>query len=636
MSLRLRLLNWCAVIGPALAAEYHAPAAAIQLTSPSGQLRATLTTAQEGRLTWSVQRAGVVVIEPSPLGITIDGQDLGAGVRLGKPQLGRISETDPIRGVHALATNHCLTADIPVTHIRSGARFILEVRAFDDGVGRRYRVPGEGGRTANGERSSWTLPAHSRVWFAERDNPWKLKSYAGEWMRTEVEQLPTISKQGPVQCPPLVVELPAGGYALLSEAALFNYSGLRLRAVGQRRVVADFTEGTNGFALDGEIVTPWRVVIAVPNLDALVNSDLLHNLCPPPDPGLFADRSWIKPGRCAWRWWSLGTGNPAQERAVVDAAARLGFEYSLVDEGWETWNDPFERVRELCAQGRQKGVGVFVWKNYRDLCDPAEGWVVMRRFIARVKASGAVGVKVDFLNAESLDRIQFEEAALRIAATNRMLVNFHGCQKPGGESRTYPNKITGEAVRGLELNKMKEGPITARHNAALPFTRFVVGPADYTPIGFSNPGPTTFAHQLATLVLFTSPLQVIAENPDLLLNDTKLQPALDVLKAVPSVWDETRVLEPSKIGGLAIMARRSGATWFLAAVNGGKQTVTLDNLDLSFLGKDSYDAVYLSSASPSQFTRREHQAVNAATPLCVPLDLGDGFVVRFERPIKKR
>ena len=172
--------------------------------------------------------------------------------------------------------------------------------------------------------------------------------------------------------------------------------------------------------MEGEIVTPWRVVIVAPDLNGLVNSDMIAGLCPPPDEGLFADRSWIKPGRCAWRWWSLGTGNPDQERAVVDAAARLGFEYSLVDEGWEAWNDPFEKVRELCAHGRQKGVGVFVWKNYRDVCDPAEDWAVMRRFMARVKASGAAGVKVDFLNAESLDRIRFEEAALRIAAAEQV------------------------------------------------------------------------------------------------------------------------------------------------------------------------------------------------------------------------
>ena len=608
----------------------------IALRSPSETIQASIRVDAGGSLSYSVKYKGVVVIEPSPLGITIDGVDLGKGVRAGAARRGEISETFMVLGVHSVATNHCRTLTLPMVHEASGTEYQLEFRAYDDGFAWRYQIPGTGTRTVNREASSWTLPSASSIWYAERNNSWKLKSYAGEWLVADIDAMPKVSSQGPVQGPPLVAELPRGLFAVLTEAAVFNYSGLRFRAIGGRRFQADFTEGDKGFKMEGEIVTPWRVVVVAPDLNRLVNTDMLAGLCPPPDEGLFADRSWIKPGRCAWRWWSLGTGDPDQERAVVDAAARLGFEYSLVDEGWEAWNDPFENIRELCAHGRQKGVGVFVWKNYSELCSPAEDWKVMRGFMARVKASGAAGVKVDFLNAESLDRIRFEEAALRIAAQNRLLVNFHGCRKPGGESRTYPNELTREAVRGLELNKMKEGPITPAHNAALPFTRLVVGAADYTPLGFSRPGPTSYAHQLATLVLFTSPLQVIAENPDLLLNDTKLRTALDVLKAVPSVWDETRVLEPSKIGGLAIMARRSGATWFLAAVNGGKQTVTLDNLDLSFLGKDSYDAVYLSSDGPSQFTRSEHQAVNAATPLCVPLDVGDGFVARFERPIKKR
>jgi alpha-glucosidase len=607
----------------------------ITLRSPSETVQASIRMDDGGSLSYSVICKGSVVIEPSPLGITIDGVDLGKAVRAGTAKRGEILETFRVLGVHSVATNHCRTLALPLVHKSSGTEYQLELRAYEDGFAWRYRIPGIGPRTILGETSSWTLPSASRVWYAERDNSWKLKSYAGEWLVADIDAMPKVSSQGPVQGPPLVAELPGGLFAVLTEAAVFNYSGLRLRAIGGRRFQADFTEAGIGFRLEGEIVTPWRVVVIAPDLNRLVNTDTITSLCPAPDEGLFPNQSWIKPGRCGWRWWSLGTGDPDQERAVVDAAARLGFEYSLVDEGWEAWNDPFEKVRELCAHGRQKGVGVFVWKNYSELRNPAEDWKEMRGFMARAKASGAAGVKVDFLNAESLDRIRFEEAALRIAATNRMLVNFHGCQKPGGESRTYPNKITCEAVRGLELNKMKEGPIMARHNAALPFTRFVAGPADYTPVGFSNPGPTTFAHQLATLVLFTSPMQVIAENPDLLLNDTKLLPALDVLKAVPAVWDETRVLEPSKIGRLAIMARRSGATWFLAALNGGKQTVTLDKLDLSFLGKDSYDAIYLSSDGPSQFARKERHAVEASTPLSISLDVGDGFVARFERRIDK-
>jgi alpha-glucosidase len=607
----------------------RADAADIALRSPLETVEASIRVDAAGSLSYSVQYQGSVVIEPSPLGITIDEMDLGKGVRAGAATRGEISETFRVLGVHSIGTNHCRTLTLPMVHEDSGTKHQLELRAYDDGFAWRYRIPGAGMRTVNREASSWTLPSASRVWYAERNNGWKLKSYAGEWLVADIDAMPKVSSQGPVQGPPLVAELPGGGYAVLTEAAVFNYSGLRLRAVGGRRFQANFTEGGQGFKLEGEILTPWRVVIIAPNLNELVNTDLIASLCPPPDEKLFADQSWIKPGRCVWRWWSLGTGDPDQERAMVDAAARLGFEYSLVDEGWEAWSDPFEKIRELCAHGRQKGVGVFVWKNYSELFNPAEDWKEMREFMAKVKASGAVGVKVDFLNAESLDRIQFEEAVLRIAAVNRLLVNFHGCRKSGGEARTYPNELTREAVRGLELNKMKEGPITPAHNAALPFTRFVVGAADYTPVGFSRPGPTTYAHQLATFVLFTSPLQVIAENPDLLLNDKNIQPALDVLQAVPAVWDETRVLAPSQIGELAIMARRSGGTWFLAAINGGKKPVALDKVDLSFLGQDRYNAIYLSSDSPAQFTRRERRAVNASTPLSLSLDLGDGFVARF-------
>lgn len=612
------------------AAWIPASAATLEIVSPSGTVKAGIWADGSGRLTYSIQRNGEVIIEPSPLGITVDGVDLGDGVRLGKPRLSRLDETYPVFGGHTLATNRYCTAEIPVIHGQSRTHYVLEVRAFDDGVGWRYRVPGKGSRCVAGEASSWTLPAGSQVWFGERNNSWKLKSYAGEWTRTAVDNLPTISQQGPVQTAPLVAELPGGGYAALTEAAVFNYSGLRFRAVGVRRVTVDFTESTNGFVLSGEIVTPWRVVLVAPDLNALVNSDLLSNLCPPPDPKLFADTGWIKPGRAAWRWWSLGTGTPEQEQHIVDDAAALGFEYSLVDEGWGLWTNSWESVSNLCAYARAKHVGVFFWKRYDDVSSPGSNWQSLREFLTRMKQVGAAGVKIDFLNAESLDRIRFEEAAMRMAAENRLLIDIHGCQKPGGESRTYPNELSREAVRGLELNKMKEGPIIPRHNAALPFTRFVVGPADYTPVGFSNPGATTFAHQLATIILFTSPIMTVAENPDMLLNDPTVRPALDILKRAPAIWDETRVLKPSAIGELALMARRKGQTWFLAGVNGGDTPVKLAALDLSFLGSGRYHAVLLTSPAPRSFARREIAGVTAATELPVEFAAGDGVVCCFE------
>src|SRR6202012_2936146 len=136
-----------------------------------------------------------------------------------------------------------------------------------------------------------------------------------------------------------------------------------------------------------------------------------------------------------------------------------------------------------------------------------------------------------------------------------------------------------EAIRGIELNKMAEGPITASHNAALPFTRFVVGPADYTPLSLTWPGETTWTHQVATTVLFTSPFLTIAEDPQFLLENKDVEPALGLIESIPSVWDETRVLPRSAVGHLVLIARRKGRVWYIAGIN-GSEPVNL-SLDLA-------------------------------------------------------
>ncbi|WJH37503.1 glycoside hydrolase family 97 catalytic domain-containing protein [Paenibacillus sp. CC-CFT747] len=291
----------------------------------------------------------------------------------------------------------------------------------------------------------------------------------------------------------------------------------------------------------------------------------------------------MRPGRSVWRWWSLGTGTPEQEREMIDCADQLGFEYTTMDEGWEAWENPWEELQKLTAYAGSKDIGVFVWKRSGEINDPQDNWKAIRDFFDKARNAGAAGLKIDFIDNESKAAIDFEIAALEKAAERRLMINFHGISKPTGESRTYPNEISREGIRGLELNKMKEGPIPAWHNAALPFTRFLAGHGDYTPVGFSNRGETTYAHQLATMVVFTSPLQVVAENPAYLLEEESVRAGLEVLKAIPSVWEETRVLEPSAIGELAVFARRSGGIWFLGILNGKAERVTLERLSLSFL-----------------------------------------------------
>ena len=604
---------------------------ALTVASPDGSLVAHVELDASRNLTYTVTKAGHVVIATSRIGVTVDGVDWGRDVHWGARQRRRIEQEYPMLGGKSLAQDVANTIAVALSRDGGGAA-TLELRAYDNGFAWRLVIPGPAGqsRRVSEEASTWTLPAGSRVWLGERNNDWKLKSYAGEWRVVPVGDLPVVSQQGPVQAPPLVVELPQGGYALVTEAALENYSGLRLRAIGHETVQADFTEGASGFAVAGEIVTPWRVTLVNADLDGLVNNTVVANLNPPPDRAEFADTSYIRPGRAVWRWWSRGTGTPAEEQQFVDYAAKLGFEYSLIDEGWEKWPSPWADLARVVAHGRERNVGVFVWKNYKEIADPADDWAQLRGFLDGVRVAGVAGVKIDYINAESTDRIAFEVAVRRETARRRLMVDFHGLQKPTGESRTWPNEISREAIRGLELNRMSEGPITAAHNAALPFTRLVVGPGDYTPLGYSRPGATSWAHQLATVVQFTSPLQVLAEDPEMLLHDPATQPALDVLKAIPTVWDETRVLPPSRIGELSIIARRSGTQWFLAILNGRSEATAIKGLALTFLGSGGYHAVQLTSPDAHRFARREF-AVTRSTPLDFSLAAGDGAVVWLQR-----
>ncbi|WP_181592950.1 glycoside hydrolase family 97 protein [Paenibacillus sp. YN15] len=616
----------------ASAAQHHAQT--FTLVSPGGMVKGDIRLSSAGVLVYSVAVYGESVVEESELGITVDGVCLGSEVRIEGGSVAEIRETYPTRGCHTQAVNHCFQLTAAIRHVPSDTVWTLMARCYDDGFAFRYVIPGEAGagsRLVGGEASSWTMPAGSSVWYFERDNGWKLKSYAGEWLKVPAERLHEVSGQGPVQGTPLVYDLAGGDgrrvrYAAVMEAALSDYSGMRIEAQEGRRLRANFTEGENGFEVAGTIVTPWRVVLVSPDLDGLVNSDLLTNLNPAPSPELFADTGYIRPGRSVWRWWSLGTGTPEEERRMIDCAQELGFEYTTIDEGWERWDDPWGSLRELTAYAAERGIGVFVWKRSKEINHPADGWASIRSFFRKVKEAGCAGLKVDFIDCEDKASIDFEVNALRIAAELKLMINFHGISKPTGESRTYPNEISREGIRGLELNKMKEGPIPAFHNAALPFTRFVAGHGDYTPVGFTNPGATTWAHQLATAVLFTSPLQVIAENPEVLLRDQRVAPALELLKAIPSVWDETRVLPVSDIARLAVMARRSGQVWFLAALNGTGKAMTVELELAPLLGDVRWGGVQVLSPTPEVLERRELRREPGDGAIRIALQPADGWV----------
>lgn len=636
------------------------PAAGEQrLVSPDGRVAVTLSVDGTGQLSYEASFHGQTVLARAPLGLTLDGHDLGKVSALKALRVREDHQRYPVRGVHAEAHMDASRALYAVTS-KAGPVYGVEVAAADGGVAWRIVVPGKGIRRVTAETACWRLPGDSRAWFAERLSDWKLKTYAGEWICAPLNTLGTVSPQGPVQTMPLVAELPQGaGYAVVTEAALFRYSGLRLRAERDGTLRGDFTE-PDGFEVEGEVRTPWRAVLLASTLDALVNDDLITSLSPPPDPALFGDTAWIRCGRSVWSWWQNRPDYlsiPAEKKMIDDAAA-LTFEFTMLDEGWEAWPDTWTALKTLCDYGRARKVGVFVWKNSKELNRPADDFAALRGFLDQVQKAGAAGVKVDFMDSESASTIRFDERVLREAARRKLLVDFHGCQKPSGESRTYPNELTREGVRGLELNRIAETaakrrsaaggsgekeaarnvpggenqPIPASHNAALPFTRCLAGPADYTPLGFSRPGETTWAHQLATAYLVTSPLMVMADHPRHLLETPALADTLlPFIRDLPVTWDETCVLEGSRIGELAAFARRSGETWYVAMVN-GTHGLKIVSVSLSFTGWEHVRLVQVSdeAGAPARVAVQSRD-VRGSEPLLVMLQPCGGYVAKLER-----
>jgi alpha-glucosidase len=360
------------------------------------------------------------------------------------------------------------------------------------------------------------------------------------------------------------------------------------------------------------------VVIIGRTLNALVNSDAVHNLCPPPDKALFPqgmNTPWLKPGRAVWRYLDGGENTLATIKEFSRLAGELGFEYQVVEGLWARWSEA--ELQDVIEYSRSRGVGLLVWRHRNTLGDP----VARRALFEKLHKAGVAGLKVDFLDHEAKEVIDLYQAVLRDAAEFELMVNFHGANKPAGEPRTWPNEMTREGIYGMEHKGIKAW---AEFNATFPFTRMLAGHADYTPVVFGERRrETSWAHQIASAAILTSPLLVYGGHPASLLAN----PAADIIKSLPSVWDETIVLPPSEIGGLALFARRSGDRWFVAAMN-GPQAKTI-KLDLSFLPAGTYRALIArDSADDAGAIKVETRNISRSQPLEIAMRPGGGFVLR--------
>ncbi len=393
-----------------------------------------------GHLQYSVASDGQARLHAATAGVIVDGVDLGAHAELGAVQRRSIDESFVWRGNKTTAVNRCRVAGISIRTPGAAAGAVsweFEARVFDDGAAFRYRVPGAGSRRVAGESTTWQLPGGATVWFQTSTT-----SYENEYRAARADALPVEEKdrKGVMRRvhlgPPATVAYADGTFGLISEAALRRYSGLSLRPEGTARLTAAFRDDAQGWSHDGEILSPWRVLVFARDLHGLVNSDVIPALCDPPDPTVFLDgmnTPWIKPGRSICTWMVFGNDGGAWDRQkwFVDQCARIGCEYLLVDGGWqsERWGwlkdgaDPWSRAAELVRYGAERGVGILLWHAYAE--NRADGPGLTRPearelFFQRCRDAGVQGVKIDFFDSESKAMVEARKDILRRAAKYRL------------------------------------------------------------------------------------------------------------------------------------------------------------------------------------------------------------------------
>ncbi|MGZ8878361.1 MAG: glycoside hydrolase family 97 catalytic domain-containing protein, partial [Candidatus Aminicenantales bacterium] len=397
--------------------------------------------------------------------------------------------------------------------------------------------------------------------------------------------------------------------------------------------------------------TPWRVLMVGPDPARFIERNYL--ILDLSAPCAIADTSWIKPGKAAWDWWSgsYATGvafkpgmNTATMKHYIDFAARHKFEYMLVDAGWAPMSEdgriedilryrPEVDVPAIIAYGKSKGVATLLWVEWQALGRH------MDEAMALYEKWGAAGIKVDYMNRDDQDMVDYYEKVVKTAAEHRLTVDFHGAYKPTGLRRAYPNLLTREGVMGLEYSKWSDR-ITPEYDVTIPFTRMLAGPMDFTPGAMRNAARGKFeardiapmaqgtrAHQLAMYVVYESPLVMVSDYPEAYEG----QPGLEFIEKVPTVWDDTKAL-----GGLpakyVAIARRSGDGWWIGAMTNWDAR-ELD-LPLDFLGAGEYEATIFADGADAavEATSLEitKKTVKAGDRLMLKLAPGGGAAVMIK------
>ena len=631
----------------------------VSLKSPDGKLNVTIELSET--INWNVYLDGNVIIEKAIISMNMgDNRILGASPKLRSKSTESVQESLAVQIPNKDATIQNNFNELAL-NFKGGYQLLF--RAFNDGIAYQFIDKSSKTKKVVNEQLTMTFPMGSSSFFPQEESMYShnereyINKGLSDFANGDFCSLPVMfdTKKAKV---------------LFTESSLHNYPGMFLEKSDNTTMNAIFpkyvlnaipneasspdrnqiiTEEADYIAkINGKRSYPWRVFIISDDDKTFVESNLVTQLA---KPSKIPNADWIKPGQVAWDWYNANNiygvdfeagVNDETYKYFIDFASKNGIEYVILDEGWTKSTTEILEDNEnidvpgLIKYAKSKNVEIILWVLWKPLYENPE------KILQLYSSWGAVGIKTDFMQRSDQYVVESYEKIAEIAAKYKLMVDYHGAFKPAGVERMWPNIINYEGVKGNENNKWSSA-ITPEHNVTLPFVRMAAGPLDFTPgaminmnkvdyeTGAANYAPLftrpmaygTRAHQVAMYVVFEAPVQMLCESPTIYYKE---QETVDFITQIPTIWDETVVLEGA-VSDYIVVARRNGDNWYLGAMT--DWTARDFELDFSFLGEGEYEMQSykdgINASRNAQDYKMTSNPVNQSTKLKINLSSGGGY-----------
>ena len=632
------------------------------VTSPDGNIQ--LKVDASAKLQWSVTHQSQTIIAPSAISLKLQsGEVLGDNAQITSSKNEKVNnrfaalhyKKDTVEDNYAQLILNC-----------KGDYGII-FRAYNDGVAYRFFTKKKDSILIQSEEANFNFTDDDFAFIPYSNQPHNHDKYECSFENPYQHIRLSEFVKDTVAFAPVLVELANNKKAVITEADLEDYPGMFLtngkittglsgdfapyvledKQGGHNNLQAYVTKRADYIArTNGTRSFPWRVVVISTSDKDLLNNDMVYRLA---SPSRVEDVSWIKPGKVAWDWWNdwnishvdFKAGiNTQTYKYYIDFAAANHIENILLDEGWANSLDIMQIVPEINLQeiidyGKQKNVGVWLWG----------GWLPLDKKIdealSKYSKMGIKGFKIDFMDRDDQKMVQFYYRMAKKAAEYHLMIDYHGAYKPTGLQRTFPNVLNVEAVYGMEQLKWAN-PDMPQFDVSIPFIRMVAGPMDYTPGAMRNSTKETFrpinampmsqgtrCHQLAMYVMYEAPFEMLSDNPTVYMRE---QECLNFMSNIPTVFDETVALD-GKVGEYAVIARRTGDTWYIGAMSDwNARDITID---LSFLKDGNYEAEFFADGVNADRDatdyKREVKQLSSKDKLNVHISNGGGWAAKISR-----